>query len=579
MTDAQRENAAPGDRTAEKAEAASAGVVIQHLAKADRGFSIYLPNNPLHEKYFEDFRRRVEAHLEEFGPLHLDIAGETILCNGETIYSNADPRENLAFRMYADGIRTLRVEEGAEPYELHTLVEILGRPKTESDEDDIVTRLWSADLPHIRYDLAEEPPASAAGSFGLVGSKEVQQGALRRYAAELATAPAPPRLPPLAQQVFSLTEQEIEALQVLLAGDGQRLPFEDMIGILEAIVAAEAEVAVLDEFLEIIVRLCGDLLLTARADQAIELLALLARVAARPGHPPALAVKIAAARERVISAEVLAGLSRLLAAGEGIERETLRSLVAALGRSAIEPFCRILGDVGSKETRKVLIDALAEAGQGAPELFLPFLHDARWYLVRNTVYILRRIPGPEVARAVFRCAAHKDQRVRKEVVHYYDETGDPAGESAILGLLADSVQSLRVAAMRSLARRGSRAAAERLLALTTAPGFAERARLERETVWEALGALSPAQVLPILKELLLKRHWFGQAREADDTACACAGLRRIATPEALGLLRRAAAEKRGEAREIVEKTLRAIAPGRAPEARAGGAAGGEANRG
>jgi len=267
----------------------------------------------------------------------------------------------------------------------------------------------------------------------------------------------------------------------------------------------------------------------------------------------------------VITAEVLAGLSRSLATGEGIESETLQALVAALGRAAIGPFCRILGDVTSKDKRKVLIDALVEAGGGAPELFLPFLLDGRWYLVRNTIYILRLIPDPDVGRAVFRCAGHKDQRVRKEALLYFDETGDPMGESAMLAFLGDEVPAIRIAAARSLARRGSSAAAERLLALTAGPGFAERERLERETIWETLGALSPAKVFPALRDMLLKRRWFGQAKEIDDTACACAGLKRIGTPAAIEVLSRAASEKRGEAREIVEKTLRSLSPGRAPE--------------
>jgi len=260
-----------------------------------------------------------------------------------------------------------------------------------------------------------------------------------------------------------------------------------------------------------------------------------------------------------------------------LERETLRALVAGLGRSGIEPFCRILGDVPGKETRKVLIEALVAVGRGSPELFLPFLVDPRWYLVRNAIYILRRIAGPESEQAAVRCAGHKDPRVRKEVILYFDETGDPAGESVLLGFLGDDVQSLRMAAARNLARRGSKAAAERLLALTAAPGFAGRERLERESVWEALGALVPEQVFPTLKELLLKRRWFGQAQELDDTACACAGLKRIGTPAAIAVLQQAAARKRGEPRELVEKVLRSLARGR--DDRAGSESGGEAGRG
>jgi hypothetical protein len=575
-----KQNPVPG--AAGKAEAASAGLVLQALAKADRGFSIYLPNNPLHDKFFADFCKRTEEHLGEFGTLRLDLAHDSILCGGETIYTNPELRDNLAFRMYADGIRSLRLDQGIEPGELRTLVEILGHPAKDDDEDDIVTRLWSADLPHMTYVLAEVPPEKGAAPLGtgLTGSRTVQEGALRRYAAELAAAPpAPHLLPPPAQQIFSLSEAEIATLQGLLARDEQRTPLEDMASILEAVIAAEQEAAVLEEFLEIVARLCGDLMITGRVDQAVELLSMLSRAAARPGLPAGHAVKIGDARGRVVTPDVLSGLSRLLATGEGIDRETLGALVTGFGISAIEPFCRILGDVTGKETRKVLIEALVAAGRGSPELFLPFLNDPRWYLVRNAIYILRRIAGPESGRAAVQCAGHKDPRVRKEVILYFDETGDPAGESVLLGFLGDDVQSLRVAAVRNLGRRGSKAAVERLLALTASPGFAERERLERESVWEALAALAPDRVLPTLRDMLLKRRWFGQAKDLEDTACACAGLKRIGTPAAIEVLRQAAVGKRGEPRELVEKTLRAIAHGRGQGARAGDESGGEADGG
>jgi hypothetical protein len=574
-------NQPPVPNAAEKAETASSGLVIQTLAKAHRGFSMYLPNNPLHEKFFEEFCRRTEEHLEEFGDLRLDITHDSMLCGGETIYTNAELRDNLAFRMYADGIRTLRLESGIDPVELRTLVEILGSPATEDDEDDIVTRLWSSDLPHLTYVLSEVLPESAAAPLGAdpTSSRTDHEAALRRYTAELASAPPAPLLPPPSYQVFSLSEEEIATLQGLLAGDERRTPLEDMISILEAVIAAEQETAVLEEFLEIVARLCGDLMITGRIDQAVDLLSMLSRTATRPGLPAGHAARIGDARTRVVTADVLAGLSKQLARGDGIERDVLRALVAELGSSAIEPFCRILGDLPGKETRKVLIEALVAAGRGSPALFLPFLLDRRWYLVRNTIYILRRIAGPDSARAAMRCAGHKDPRVRKEVILYFDETGDPAGESVMIGFLGDEVQSLRVAAVRNLARRGSKAAAERLLALTASPGFAGRERLERESVWEALGALAPDRVFPTLKEMLLKRRWFGQMQEFDDTACACAGLKRIGTPDAIAVLQKAAAGKRGEPRELVEKALRTLARGPGRDDRAGSEAGGEPDRG
>ncbi|HEY5998773.1 MAG TPA: HEAT repeat domain-containing protein [bacterium] len=551
------------DRLADKAEAASAGLVVQSLAKADRGFTMYLPNNPLHERFFEEFRRRVDEHLGKYGALELELTHQSLLCNGATIYTSPELRENIAFRMYADGIRSLTIEEGVEPRELRALIEVVGRSSQEADEDDIATRLWSAELPHIAYTLAELPPASAEGIKAVAAPPPAAQaGAIRRYAATLAAAPPPPAAPlPPAQQIFSLGEEELAALRALVAAEEERTPLEDMGRILQAILVAEQDPAVLGEFLDIVAHLCGDLLLTARTAETTALLRVLVAAAAAPGVPAERAARIEETRGRVITPAVTEGFTRLLSRDGGVDLGQLRALVVALGRHGIEPFCRMLGDAPGKEARKVLIEGLAETGRGLPELFLPFLADPRWYLVRNMVYILRRIGGPETAQAIRRCVGHRDARVRKEVLLYFEETADAAAESVILAFLGDEAPSLRIAAARGLARRGSRAAAERLLALVGTPAFGERALEEREVVWEALAALAPAQTLPRLREMLLKRRLFGQAKELDDTACACAGLRRLGTPEAIAILREAAEAKRGEVREIVVKALRAPARG------------------
>ena len=547
------------DRAFATAEVASAALVIQALVKAERGFSIYLPNNPLHEKFFDDFCHHLDEHLEEFGDLRLDLEFDSIRCRGEVIYTHQDRRENLAFRMHADGIRALIVAERIEGRELRALVEALQQSPAEAGEDDIVTKLWSGDLPHVTYLLAEVPVTNGTPLLPQIGTRAAHEGAIRRFAAELAAAPAAPPQQLHSQQIFSLDEQDLATLQALLDAEQRRTPLEDVAGILEAVLGAETEPAVLEEFLEIASRLCGDLLITGRVDSAVKLIEVFVRVGARPGLPPESAAAIEAARARIITGDVLIGLSRQLAVADAVPRDDLKALVTALGSAAVEPFCHILGDVVVQETRKVLVETLAETGRDSPDRFLSFLADPRWYLVRNTIYILRRIASPEAARAVRRCAGHADRRVRKEVLLYLEETADPEAEPILLAFLADKTAALRVAAARSLARRGSRLAAEHLFALTGTADFAARDLAEREAVWESLGELAPARAFPELQRMLLKRSWFGQGRELDETACAVAGLRRIGTPAAVELLQQAVAVKRGGARDLVVKALRTLA--------------------
>lgn len=571
MVEARPGRDMPDDRTAERAEITSAGYILQVVSKAARGFAIYLPNNPLHEKFFSELREKVDNHLEEFGPLRLEVEHDNIRCRGETIYTNPDLRENLAFRMYADGIRALVFDEGLEPRELRAIVEIIGRPPTEGDEDDIVTRLWGADLPHVTYLLAEVPPVGDSAALGLgaagvvtgdqapTGSRPSQEGAIRRFAAELAAGgPLPPPPPPVAQQIFTITDEELAGLQQRMAEEENRSPLDDVSAILSAILRVEADATIFGEFIEIIGRLCADLLLANQVERAVSLLRMLNGIAGEPSQVLHHAEKVEQVRRGIVSGEVLEALAKVFAQSEGIDREQLRALVNQLGRGAVAPFCQILGDVPGKESRRVLIEALVETGRENPELFLPFLEDQRWYLVRNTIYILRRIATPVATGAVRRCLGHRDARVRKEVLLYFDEVTDPAGEAVMIKLLEDEAPALRMSAARSLARRKSRTGLERLLALTATPTFQTRELEERVAVWEALGDLAPARMLPVFREMLLKRRFFAAAKELDDVACAAAGLRRISTPPALELLREAAAAKKGKPRAVLEEAARAV---------------------
>ena len=456
--------AAAASRAAEKAEAASAGMVIQALAKADRGFGMYLPNNPLHAKFFDDFRQRVEEHLGKHGDLTLELTHQSLVCSGETVYTSDGLRENIAFRLYADGIRSLTLVEGIEPRELRTLVEILGRSSQEADEDDVATRLWSAELAHVNYVLADLPSAGGEGARAVAPAPARGPGrrdpALRRRARRRAAAPRPAAARPRSRSSRSTRRNWPRCAR---SSSPRRSARRSTTWRASSRPSSPRR--------------------RSRSPRGVprDHRAALRRPAAhrppRRGGGPARGPHRRRGRPRPAAGARGADRGRPRPGGHarrarGVHRASSRRrrrrrpraaapAVAALGRHAIEPFCRVLGDVPGKETRKVLIEALADTGRGTPELFLPFLADARWYLVRNTIYILRRIGGAESARAVLRCSHHRDPRVRKEVLLYFEETGDPAGESVPLAYLSDETAQLRMSAARDLARRGSRAAAER----------------------------------------------------------------------------------------------------------------------
>jgi hypothetical protein len=215
--------------------------------------------------------------------------------------------------------------------------------------------------------------------------------------------------------------------------------------------------------------------------------------------------------------------------------------------------------------RRSLVDGLAEAGRNSPEIFFPFLGDSRWYLVRNTVLILRKIKAPEAGRHLAGVAKHKDPRVRAEVLMYFDELPGEEGSRGLRGFLDDKDQGLRVHAVKALARRGDRSSLVPLEKITLSDEFKDRGLEEREAVYEALGSLDPEKMVPLFGRMLSRRYWFRKGQEWESTACAAAGLRGAGTAEAFEELIRHQSRKKGRPRDIVDRSIERFNVRKAPE--------------
>ena len=53
----------------DKEELKSAKEVVQFLTKTAKTLKIYLPNNPIHQKFLQDLTEHFTDHLQEYGTL------------------------------------------------------------------------------------------------------------------------------------------------------------------------------------------------------------------------------------------------------------------------------------------------------------------------------------------------------------------------------------------------------------------------------------------------------------------------------------------------------------------------------
>ncbi len=120
--------------------------LLTRLAATGRSFLLYDPHNETISRFIALLLDQFVSLLADEGPLTLGVQPFEIAFEGEVVYLNRDRDRSLAFRLYRDGVRSLRFRPGFDWEELAKLLEILSIRYTgvNQREEDVVTLLWKA---------------------------------------------------------------------------------------------------------------------------------------------------------------------------------------------------------------------------------------------------------------------------------------------------------------------------------------------------------------------------------------------------------------------------------------------------
>ena len=549
--------AAPNVEPAEvsKDELILATEIMQAIVKTSKGFRMYLSNNPLLARFINELKTKVAKHLSLYGgELTLEIDQFHLKYRGKTIYENLDPKESMAFKMYSDGIRFLIFSEGIEESELCELLEIIGKDRPNELDDDIVTLLWEKNLPNLTYILAEDFLEFDSAGGGSINPQSQQDKIFGIYQSISATTPpSSPMLVP--QKILTLTEEETQWLKNAREAEETRRPLDEVIQIVTTILAGEQDPQMFGEFAEIMAKLTESLANSGEIRYTFSLVKFLGNLAKNDQVSPANREKIANTIGMIFSERTMNSLSSTLNSSDLIAPEELLEFLNFFGKSSLDRICAFLGLVEKMKIRRIVIQALIEIGHDSPEPFFAYLSDPKWYMVRNMVFILARIDSAKALEHVSPLISHKEPRVRREVLNYLEKVSDPKAKNHILRFLRDESSPLRIRALQVLAGGRCTFALKSIAAMTTAEQFGEKDIVEKKAVFEAMGELGAEQMLPLFRDLLMKKYWFNKTKEKESVACAVAGLVKIRSEAAVKLLQEARAVKNDEIGEIIIQAM------------------------
>lgn len=120
--------------------------------------AFYPEGNPTLQQAFDLFYEWLGEFLEEFSSLRIDVERSQFLYRGEVVQQEKASERTVIFPLFRDGVQWFEFMNGLPPDELLGFIRLLNRYRElrEDSENDLVTALWEAELPHIAHKAVDK---------------------------------------------------------------------------------------------------------------------------------------------------------------------------------------------------------------------------------------------------------------------------------------------------------------------------------------------------------------------------------------------------------------------------------------
>lgn len=540
---------------------------LRAFAKALRAVQLYLPNNPTRAQSIEQTKQAFARVWPFLSPLDIQVREASFTLDDRVVYQDVERgTESLPWLLYRDGLRTLSFLPGFEAADLEAVLLLLHKARTAStDDDDLVTMLWVADLAHVNYRYVE-----SAGPNDFVMSSGDRPGVATNLPGELplavppAETQAPGDGPPglvrtedFDSTLYFLEPREAAYLQDELkreyTEDQRRLVLASLFDIIEMQTKAEAQ----REALGILDQLVLEFLTLGEYELVAYTLREAAAVAKQDGVDAEVQLGLHELPARLSEPNVVA---QLLHALDEIARTPVASLLeglfAELRPSALEPLVGWLGAAAASPARAAIERAsLRLAGANTAEL-AKLLEHPQESVVRGALRLVAQLATPAAVPGLARLLRGTDVKLRAEAVSALADIGSPSALQALERALEDTDREVRVAAYRAIGTKKHAAALPRLLDAIRRKESRTADLGEKMALFEAFGGMCGDAGVGELDGLLNARGLLGAKETPEMRACAARALGLVGTRAAMAALQKAADTKDVVVRSAVARAMR-----------------------
>lgn len=546
--------------------------LTSHFIKTIKAFRFYPLENPAIKGFKDQLYKRFQSFLNKYEIFKLQVGEYELSFKGKILYENRDPKSSIAFLFFKDGIRELRFVRDLEEWEIDGFMEVVRSSEAVNElEDDLVTLLWEKDFPHISYmatdEFLEETPILVPENIDQLRSKLIFKPLAYNVQVDLEEGEGDQDIDSLLSQidhvapledrnVYFLTPEEVDRLRGEVESEIDPSFVFRIIDTLFEIIALEKESEPFQEAMHVLEEVLDALVTLGEFKKASELLERLNIILKTYDLKDWQKEFVYQFIQKAGDENRIERIGRILDREEGIRVEDVRDYLMFLQTNSIPPLIKILGELKNSKTRRLICDVLSEIGKNSIDLFIPFLEDRRWFLVRNIIYILGRIGKEKAVSYMQKVLNHEEVRVRREVVQALGLIGGSKAISLLIKSLNDKDARIRSMAAINLGKIGKTVGLAALLEVVQSKDFQKREASEIKAFFDGIGMVGSNEAIPILQQLLERKSLFGLGKVDETRIWAAHALALIGTPEARAILERGQNSKEESIRKACLQALK-----------------------
>lgn len=499
--------------------------LVKAIIRAKKNLRLYPENNPIYKKTVDDIYFTMSSMLETEESIIFKFKQYDIIYDKEIVYHNKNKDESLALFFFKDGLRELTFLKGITRTEVKEFSRMISLDfEKEIVDDDIVTLMWECDFKFIKY-VVDDACLLEDENYEYVAVERAKKTVadhdqiIKAYEDALRSE----RISDI--KALSLTDNDIKSIAQVIEDDPA-----DKSGLLihmlfEMIFFARDK----EEYKEI-TEIIKQALIHATTNANIEVVnSVLSRIKSALKicvYPEKVNPYLEVIDDYVNSSDFIKLFGEVIERGGTISAEVISEFSSLLNKDSIPHYMALLGEMQNIASRRTVINILSVVGQKNIPLIAIGLNDRRWYVVRNVIYILRKIRDRVSVEYLTGVLSHSDRRVRKEAVLALGEMGSKDVFAILKKCMSDEDTVVRIAACRAIAQLDTPESKQMIFDYIRNKKFRDKSFSEKKAVVGVLSRWKEADVVEFLTRIVKKKNLFNRAKNNETRAAAvnCLGL-------------------------------------------------------